>query len=168
MKPKNSKERRNSFFKFFLLFLFTVATIIFAIYFNYKVPTQENTILKQKFKLVEKDLEFQKEFTEEMNSIKTLMDSLDVPGTQKAYINSLISKKLVDLQTMIPTKDSTYKYDMYKSIVHLNIDIQKYKGRLFELRDAEEKIKECTDLLEKCNNNYDQALRDLDNVRLNN
>lgn len=165
MKPKNTKERRNSFLKFSLLFLVTVITIMVAVFFNFKVPTKENQLLKEQEKGIKKERTFQKEFSNEMTHVKVLLDSLDAPGTNRTYINSLISKKLVDLQGIIPTKDSTYNYNMYTRIVSLHVEIQEAKSRLNSLKDTESTIQEYKKTLEKCKDDYILMQRDLDACR---
>jgi len=176
MKPKNTKERRNSFLKerrnsflkFLALFLVTVGTIITAIYFNFKVPKKENTLLKEQAKAIKDEAKFQDEFYKEMFETKKLFDSLEVPGSNKAYLNSLISKKLVDLQAAIPTKDSTSKYDMYTRIVNLHVDLQESKDKLNDLSDTAETISQYEETLDKCKSDYIQLQRDMDVLRSQN
>lgn len=168
MKPKNVKERRNSFLKFLLLFVVTVGTIVTAVYFNFKVPTKENNLLKEQAKSIKNEIEFQNNFSDEMLEVKKLFDSLDVPSSNKKFVNSLISSKLVDLQAKIPTKDSTYRYDMYINVVRLNLDLLNSKERLYELRDAESTIKEYSETLEKCKEDYKQIQREIDILRRRN
>lgn len=165
MKPKNVKERRNSFLKFLLLFIVTVGTIVTAVYFNFKVPKKENDILKEEAKAIKKEMQFQNDFSDEMFNVKKLFDSLDVPGSNTKFTNSLISKKLVDLQGKIPTKDSTYRYDMYTRILTLHVDLQKTKEKLRDLKDAEGLIEEYKEALGKCKDDYTEIQRDMDRLR---
>jgi len=161
MKPKNSKERRSAFFKFLGLFVVTMLAILFAVYFNFKVPNQENTLLKAQVKAVEKEMVFQTSFSEEMDKIKGMIDSLSVPGQNISYENSKISERLVDLQKTIPTKDSTFRYDMYSNIVATYANLQQSQVKLIDLRDAQQKIDEYRIALEKYKNDLKQAERDL-------
>ncbi|OAB78753.1 type VI secretion system transmembrane protein TssO [Cochleicola gelatinilyticus] len=161
MKPKNSKERKSGFLKFLLLFFVTTGTIVGAVYFNFKVPTRENDLLKEQAKLIDKEVEFQNEFSEKMANVKNLLDSLSVPGTNTRYINSLIGKELVDLQKTIPTKDDTYRYDMYTQIVTLYTELQDSKEKLDELKDSEGTIAEYKEALEKCRDDLKTAEREL-------
>ena len=62
MKPKNSKERRNSFLKFLALFLVTVGMIMAAVFFTYRVPTKENALLREQSKVIDTAMEFQSGF----------------------------------------------------------------------------------------------------------
>lgn len=166
MKPKNVKERRNSFLKFLLLFVVTVGTIITAVYFNFKVPVKENSLLKEQAKYIKNEIAFQNKFSNEMLEVNKLFDSLDVPSSNKKFVNSLISNKLVELQAKIPSKDSTKRYDMYINVVRLNLDLLNSKERLYELRDAESTIEEYDTALEKCKDDYKQIQREIDAMRL--
>ncbi|WP_346882947.1 type VI secretion system TssO [uncultured Algibacter sp.] len=165
MKPKNSKERRNSFLKFLLLFLVTVGIIITAVFFTYKVPNKENTLLKEQAKAIEKEIEFQKGFYKETVSVKSMIDSLDVPGQNIDFQNSLISKKLAALQGKIPTKDSKINFDLYNNIINMYVELQVTKDKLRDLKGAESKIKEYKEALDKCKDDYQQAQRDLQVAR---
>ena len=161
MKPKNSKERRNSFLKFLLLFLVTMFSVIFAIYFNYKVPSKENELLREQAKVIEEDLEFQNTFYNEMEHVKGLIDSLDVLGQNNSYQNSLISAKLVEIKKSIPTEDESYRYDMYSSIVKLHAELQESKDELKSLKEAKSRIDEYKAALDKCKADLKQTERDL-------
>lgn len=161
MKPKNSKERRNSFLKFLALFLVTVGMIVAAVFFNYRVPSKENALLREQSKVIESEMEFQSGFFNEMGHVKRMIDSLDVPGQNTAYQKNLISSKLVELQKTIPTKDSTYLYDMHMTIIELYVELQSAKDKLHALRDAEGTIAEYKEALDKCNQYLKEAEREL-------
>ncbi len=161
MKPKNTKERRKAFFKFLLLFLVTIASILTATYFDFRVPKEENAILKSKVNRVEQEMKFQETFFKEMRKVKNMIDSLSVPGSNFSYQKMQISEKLVDLQKAIPTKDSTYRYDMYSDIIKLFIELQSSKTELHNLIDVKSTIAEYKDALDKCREDLKQSERDL-------
>jgi len=161
MKPKNTKERRKAFFKFLLLFLVTIASILTATYFDFRVPKEENAILKSKVNRVEQEMKFQEIFFKEMRKVKNMIDSLSVPGSNFSYQKMQISEKLVDLQKAIPTKDSTYRYDMYSDIIKLFIELQSSKTELHNLIDVKSTIAEYKDALDKCREDLKQSERDL-------
>ncbi len=166
MKPKNIKERRSGFLKFILLFVVVVGTMMTAIFFNFRIPKKENELLRERSRNMEREMTFQKEFSTEMLSSKALLDSLDIPGQNMLYINSLLSKKLVDLQQSIPRKDSTYRYDMYTSIVETLVNLQKIKNELKSLGNAKGRIKEYRTELEKTRQELKETKRDLDILRM--
>ena len=162
MKPKNSKERRNSFLKFSALFLVTVGMIMVAVFFTYKVPTKENAQLREETKVIGTAMEFQSGFFNEMESVKSMIDSLDVPGQNTAYQKSLITNKLVELQNTIPIKDDdTHLYDMHTTIIELYVELQTAKDKLHALRDAESTIEEYEEALDKCRSELKEAEREL-------
>jgi hypothetical protein len=166
MKPKNSKERRNSIFKFSLLFIFTVALIIITFFFDFdKVPLKENSVLREQSKAIKTELLFQEKFSSEMMVIRSLLDSLDTPGQNIQYINALINSKIVDLQKSIPEKDSTYRYNMYNSIVKSFVDLQGLKTKLKEFEDVDIKLGEYEEELERVNQELDKANQYLDAMR---
>lgn len=161
MKPKNSTERRNAFLKFLALFLVTLLTVVYAVYFNYKIPVKENALLKEKVKQVETEMAFQNKFTKEMKAIKAMIDSLDVKGQNIPYQKNLISARLVDLQKTIPANDSTINYDMYDNIIKLYVEMQETKGEILSLNDAKNTISEYKLALDRCQNNLKQTERNL-------
>lgn len=165
MKPKNSKERRNSFLKFLLLFVVTVGFIIVTVFFTFQIPKKENSLLKEDLKSVQKERTFQEDFQLEMSRVKKMIDSLDAPGQNFSYQNSLISDNLVDLQELIPTKDSNINYDLYKNIITTLIELQESKKRLKGLKDAENTIDDYKTALDKCKEDYKEIERDLDIAR---
>ncbi len=161
MQPKNTKERRNSFLKFLLLFILTSGTIVTAVFFTFKVPLKENTVLKTKVKKIDFELKFQDAFYDRMSNVKKMLDSLETPGSNTNYINLLIGKDLADMQESIPTKDSTYKYDMYSNVITLFLDMQTMKRKLKRLQHSENTIEEYKEALEKSRAEFQQLERDL-------
>ena len=162
MKPKNSKERRNSFLKFLALFLVTVGMIMAAVFFTYRVPTKENALLREQSKVIDTAMEFQSGFFNEMEGVQKMIDSLDVPGQNTAFQKRLINDKLIELKNTIPTMDDdTHLYDMHMTIIDLYAELQMAKDKLHALRDAESMIEEYKDALETCRRDLKEAEREL-------
>ncbi len=166
MKPKNTKERKSSFIKFLLLFILTTATIMAAVFFNFRVPQKENELLKERAKNVEREMRFQKGFANEVKVLQGMIDSLDLPGQNVSFLNELIGGKLAEMQSSIPRKDSTYRYDMYTGIIETFSDLQETKKELKSLDNAKKRIEEYEETLEKTRAELDQTKRDLDILRL--
>jgi len=166
MKPKNSKERRNSILKFLLLFLFSVTLIVITFFFDFnRVPLKENAVLRERSKTIEEEMKFQEKFSQEMIGIRSLLDSLDTPGQNVQYINALINSKIVDLQKSIPKEDSTYRYDMYNNIVKSFVDLQGFKTKLKDLEDVDTQLEDYESELERVNLELEKANRYLDALR---
>ena len=161
MKPKNSKERSASFIKFLVLFLVTVSMILVAVYFNFEIPEKENKLLREQAKVIDEEMEYQSNFFAEMQILKEMIDSLDVPGQNMSYQNSMISNQLVDLQEDIPPKGSSHVYDMHMAIIQLYVELQTATDKVNSLRDAEGTIAEYKEAFENCKKDLVQAEREL-------
>ena len=161
MKPKNRKERTNSFLKFLAIFIVTVSMIVVAVYFNFKIPEKENKLLREQAKVIDKEMEYQSNFFAEMRILKEMIDSLDVPGQNMSYQNSLISTQIVDLQKNIPPKGSSHVYDMHMAIIQLYVELQTATDKLHSLRDAEGTIAEYKEAYENCKEDLIEADREL-------
>ncbi|KAB1067302.1 hypothetical protein F6U93_12890 [Tamlana haliotis] len=166
MKPENIKARRSSFIKFLLLFILTTTIIVVAVFFNFRVPQKENALLKERAKNVEREMAYQKEFATEVMGLQAMIDSLDTPGQNLPFTNTLIHSKLADLQSSIPRKDSTYRYNMYTGIIETLVDLQATKNELHSLDDAKARIAEYKAVLAQTRNELEQTKRDLDILRI--
>jgi len=166
MKPKNIKERRSGFFKFVLLFTLVTITILWSVFFNFRIPKIENNLLKTRSKNIERDMKYQKQFAEEMISSKKMLDSFNTPGQNRLYLNSLLSSKLVDLQRSIPRKDATYRYEMYTTIIETLVNLQDSKNELKSLSESKKLIKEYRTELERTRQELKETKRDLDILRI--
>lgn len=161
MKPKNNKERSNSFFKFLILFVVTVTMILVAVYFNFKIPKKENKLLREQVEVIDKEMKYQSDFFSEMQILKQMIDSLDVPGQNTSYKNSLISTQIVDLQKNIPPKGPSHIYEMHMAIIELYVELQTATDKLNSLKDAEITIANYKEAYENCSNDLTQIEREL-------
>ena len=161
MKPNNSKERRNSFLKFLILFVVTVGMIVGAVFFSYQIPKKENAELRAHTKVLEDGMVFQKNFYNEMRIVKNMLDSLDAPGANVELERSSIGLKLAALEESIPTKDDTHLYDMHQKIITIFADLLKAEGKLYGLKDAEAEIEEYKEALDECRDDRDNLEREI-------
>lgn len=150
MKPKNSSERSSAFYKFLILFLVTTSTVVGAVYFNFKVPKQENSLLREQAQVFDDDLKFQKGFYKEMQSLLVMIDSLEKPGTIVDFEASQISSRLAALSSTIPGKDSTNLSDMNQEIIKLLLELKNDKVKLYQLRNAQGEIENLRKSLQNC------------------
>ncbi|SEK24732.1 hypothetical protein SAMN04487910_0068 [Aquimarina amphilecti] len=168
MKPKNSKERRNSVLKFALLFLFTAALIVTAFFFDFdRIPFKENEVLRERTAIVEKDAKFQKDFSKGMFKIEKLIDSLERPGKEDNlyYINRNLESEIGDLNEAIDPNDTTYRYKMYVNIVSSYRQIKELKAQLAKQKKEFQEFDEYKAALEKAREQLDRARSDLDRCR---
>lgn len=166
MEPKNKKERTTSVLKFSLLFLVTIILIVVATFFDFnRLPFKENSILRNKVTIADKELIYQKEFSSKSNEIKALIDSLDTPGQNIQYFNALINSKIVELQESIPEKDSTNNYEMYVNSLQSYVDIQELKTKLKSYDGVDAKLEEYRHELDRVTTKYNEAQRYLSSMR---
>ena len=147
--------------KFILLFCVTVAMVLVAVYFNFKIPEKENQVLRDELKTIKTESEYQNTFFTEMIVLHQMIDSLGMPGQNTSYENSRISAKIVELQKNIPPKSSTHVYDMHMAITQLYVELQNAKNRLNGLEQSETLITEYEMDLEKCKAELTQTKREL-------
>ncbi|MHA7059438.1 type VI secretion system TssO [Aquimarina sp. M1] len=168
MKPKNSKERRNSILKFALLFLFTVALIVTAFFFDFdRVPLWDNKVLRESLSSVEGDVRFQKDFSKSMFKIEKLIDSLNRPGKKEDlyYINRSLESEIGDLSETIDPKDTTYRYKMYVNIVSSYRQIKEMKALLSKQEEEFKKLEEYKNALRETRERLERVQSDLDLMR---
>jgi len=168
MKPKNSKERRNSVLKFAVLFLFTVALIVTAFFFDFdRIPFKENEVLRERKAVIEKKEKFQKDFSKGMFTIEKLIDSLNRPDKKEDlyYINRSLESEIGDLSETIDPKDTTYAYKMYVNIVSSYRQIKEMKALLSKQEAEVKKLEEYKTALRETREQLDKAKTDLDLCR---
>lgn len=166
MKPKNNKERQRSILKFALLFLVSTALIVVTFFFDFdRMPLRENKILREKVTNIESEIEFQKKFSSEIEEVISLMDSLKVDGANLEYTDALINNKMVEIENSIPSKDSTYRYKMYKNMIKSYINMHALDIKLRSFKNVDEKLTQYQAELQRLNNDLDVKNRTIDALR---
>ncbi len=159
MKPKNSKERRSSFIKFIALFVLVVTVLLVAVFFNFRIPKQENLLLKATIDEVEASEKYQKEFANEVNQVTRMIDSLDTVGVNKVFLNEVLVQRLAKVQESINNGEASDLHkDMYFTIIDSYEDLRKAKEELENLKDSKKKIDEYKAA-------YEKAKEDLDDLK---
>jgi hypothetical protein len=157
MEALNVKERSQAFWKFVLFFVFAVAAILLAVFFNYQVPKKENKILRDKADLYQAHTASEEKFAAAMGEANEYLDSLDKPGANVAYLNQLIGNKLAEL-TILQTKDNSAASKEDKIFLDIILKYQQSKTKLLELKDASDK-------LQKLQNDYNQCAQDKERLQ---
>ncbi|GAA3515725.1 hypothetical protein GCM10022393_32110 [Aquimarina addita] len=167
MKSKNSVERRNSILKFALLFIVTTALIVVTFFFDFdRILFKENEVLRERAIAVNKDIAFQKEFSEGMKKIKGLIDSLDTQGQDVSFLAQIINKDIADLQRSIPTEDDTYRYDMYTNIINSYLELKDTKIKMTKFKGVDETILQYKTNVLQLKNELNACERRLDSYQL--
>lgn len=161
MKPKNSKERSSSFIKFIGLFILVVTVLLIAVFFNFRIPKQENLLLKAKVDEVEASERYQKEFASEIVTVKGMIDSLDIEGGNRAFDNEILILRLAKIQESINNGEaSDSNKDMYFNIIESYEDLRKAKEELEDLKDAKERIEQLKEAYEKSDSDLKELTRE--------
>jgi len=156
MKLKNEKERSDLFLKFLLLFILTVSIVIFALFFDFKLP--KDLSVKQKAKLSEYNT-FHKSQKEVYNAVDSIILEIESFGVsnQDETLKSRIADKIGRLKDIPTQKDSGNSKFVKKleSVLtnYFNFKIKSTKGVDAtsdcekEKEELKEKLKECKDEL---------------------
>lgn len=146
----------------------TVSIIVVAIFFDFKtMPFKENEVLRSQAAAIEKENRFQEGFSQDLKDLRAMIDSLDIPGQNRAFVNSMLSSQIVKLKEKIPVKDSTYRYEMYNNVIWSFAEIQKLKEQVASYSDVESRLSEYKEELNKCRDQLSEEKRTVDALRRN-
>jgi len=134
----NSQDRNQAFLKFLLFFLVTLVLAILAVYFNYRLPVRENSMLQDEVNLQRQMDEGQSKFSAKMQEAIVLLDSLDKPGINYDQVSSQLDGKLTDL-SVLQLKDNTAYSRIDAAVVNQLFALEEKKK---DLRKAQEKVAE--------------------------
>ena len=158
----------SSILKFIVLFLFTTTLIAGALYFDFDlILAKENKNLREQLAETNKILSYQKRFAADVEEIKDLIDSLDIPGQNLSYMNQLLNSKIVDVQKTIPVEDTTYTYDMYNNVINSYLEIKEHKTQLLEYSDADKRLKEYKKEVDRLKEELRETQKSLDIYKQN-
>ena len=160
----NSKERNEAFLKFLLFFGITVALIIIAVYFNFRLPLKENSKLREKITLQTQEEMNQEKFTENMDKAMAYLDSLDKDPKNMESIDILLTGKIRDLATLQEKGYSPYA-KMNKVIIERMIELKDQKKQLFKLSDKANTLLEMERKLQYAETQLTQKQQEIDQLR---
>ncbi len=152
----NKKERFSAFALFMLMFGISTGVLIFALYFNFKLPLKENEVLKLENDKMISQSNYQKKFSNEFGKIRKLVDSLQKTPEKFVYIENTITKKLGDLDKEMP--DDTLSSKLFGRIIVNMQDLMIAKKALLENNDSSAKILELTNDKKDLQKRYDELL----------
>lgn len=104
----NSQERNQAFLKFLVFFLITVALIVAAIFFDYRMPVRENAILQDKLSTHRQQEHTQQLFVQRMLEVDALFKTLDSSKASPSQILRQIDAKLIGLSELQGSTNTLY------------------------------------------------------------
>ena len=157
----NKKERLNAFLLFLLMFFITTGVLITAIYFNFKLPLKENEVLKTENDKMNAQFTFNKVFTEKMEGISKLVDSLDNAPDSFQFIEQSINYELVDLKEKIPN-DSVVNPKLYENMILTVKSYVNVKKKLFLSKDSKKEVDDLKDEIKELEDDAKDLARKLE------
>jgi ABC-type sugar transport system permease subunit len=139
----NKKERNSAFLMFLLMFVITTGVLVFALFFDFRLPLKENEVLKAENEKIVKEFNYQKEFSEKYQNICKLIDSLDKTPEQFPYLEQTISSELVDLQKKADSLEVDSK--LYGNIILYTNKLVQSKKVTTQTNESQSKIDKLTD-----------------------
>src|SRR4051812_37668730 len=94
----NRQVRDQAFIKFIIFFLLTTAIIVIAIYFNFRIPSENSEILREKMMSNENQLYHQQQFINTMVTARNLMDSMSRSGQSNPFLERDVAKQIDSLK----------------------------------------------------------------------
>jgi cell division protein FtsB len=137
MEILNKKERYSAFILFFLMFAITTGVLIFALFFNYRLPVKENEVLKAENEKIAKEANFNRIFSDKLQYIGKLIDSLDKEPEKFPFIEQAISVETVDLKNK---SDSLDNAKLYQNVIINITSLVNAKKSLSQLKDTKNTI----------------------------
>ncbi len=160
--PINSKEHNSAFVKFMLFFLVTLAMAAGALYYNFKIPNKELSILRVRSELLRNQQVSQEKYKRVLNDVIDMLDKTD--SSSKLMMESELSVKIDALRNVSGIEDSSAAKKLHTSILYLVNKYKEAKFRLFDLKNFEEEIRDKNGKIAKLREDveyYKEKLRDL-------
>lgn len=167
MKSLNVKQRRKAFISFLFLFILTSSLVVAIVFFNLKVPEKENKYLHNRLNYLSLEGKQTEDFAHKMNKVKSLIDSMDIKGTNIEFTNQLISTELAVMRNKFISADSVAHVGMYNNIILTYLELKEAKIELLNLEDAKTDIESYIKIVEELKEKLEAKQRDLDIYRRN-
>ncbi len=132
MEVLNKQERQKAFLAFLIVFILTVTVILIAASFNFYMPKAENKVLKSDNEKLKKEMEYQTNFAVKIDSVRTVIDSINAPKQDNDFQQRLANVILADIYQKLP-KDSINNKKMYNNIILAYKQIIDYKKEIRSL-----------------------------------
>ena len=136
----NAYERNQAFLKFLAFFLLTTISIVCAVYVDFRgLPQKRQKLLEQQFANQRTELQVQQQFVLQMEKAKILLDSLDKSGNDRVKVETELTGKLTDMQTL-KMGDTSLNSKLNNTILDSFIELQRLKKELGELRSLRAEV----------------------------
>lgn len=93
----NSRERSQSFWKFFLFFFITILVVLLAVYFDFRMPLVENKKLKVEIADQRELSAYEDRFALRVEAVSNMLDSIEKNPANADNLHDQLDSKLKDL-----------------------------------------------------------------------
>ena len=135
----NAKQRNEAFVKFTVLFVLTIGVIIMAVYFDFRIPAEENIQIRKKLSNLENQLHQQEQFLTAMETSKKLIDSM----SKSEQFNPLLDREIVDQLNAIEKlakKSDGILGTMNRETFGLSYDYNELNKKLLQSKNAMQQV----------------------------
>lgn len=160
----NRQERNQAFLKFLFFFLLSTALIVAAIYFDIRIPTKDNEILREQVSRYKTQEMAQEKFVRSMDEAKQLVDSLSKPGANGVYLNQQVAGKIRELAEL-QYKDSSMFSRLNKNVIDVFLRYQVAVNASVQMGDLPQQLADYKAKYEQAQRDLDDTRRDLDLIR---
>lgn len=160
----NAKLRNLAFLKFFFFFFLTISIIIAAVYFNFRIPSKENDLLREKIRNHEGQQYHQEQYVVLTETTKTLIDSLNKGGQLNPLLEREIVKQLDVMRSPIYSDNNLYA-TTNKNTFNALYDHYILSKRVLQLGETIKQIDNLKKERDEYKTKYDEAQRDLNICR---
>lgn len=160
----NAKLRNEAFLKFFFFFLLTISIIVAAVYFDFRIPSKENDLLREKIRDHESQQYLQEQYTVLTETTKNLIDSLNKTAQLNPLLEREIVKQLDIMRSPIYSDNNVYG-TTNKNTFNALYDHYILSKRVSQLGDTIKQLDNLKKERDEYKARYDAAQRDLDICR---
>jgi len=160
----NAHERQQAFWKFLFFFVLSTALIVGTVYFDMRIPTKDNEMLREQVSHYKIQATAQEKFVKSMDEARALIDSLNKPGSNVVYLNQQVAAKIREL-TELQYKDSSIYSRLNKTVLDVYLRYQESTNKVVSLGDVPRQLEEYKSKYEQTQRDLDNARRDLDVIR---
>ncbi|WP_296151303.1 type VI secretion system TssO [uncultured Flavobacterium sp.] len=164
MEVLNKQERVKAFWLFFAVFSITIVIIVFAIFFNFQLPKEENEHLRTENDLLKKEFEFQQQFSYKIDSAKQYIDSINAPGQDNFFQEQIALKKLAEMYSILP-KDTLKGKKMYSNVILTYKQLIDSKKQIRNLTYNEKTMDSLAQIAQTFQEEYEKMKLDLEVCR---
>jgi len=154
----NNHERTQTFIKFLLFFFITVLVVVFAVFFDFRMPSVENKLLKSEVYDQRQMAANQDRFSNKHQVVTALLDSIERHPENADQIRLEFTNRLTELNNLNTATESgmttTGKlntalingFAKMNDLIKKNEDLTK---KLKRIEDLETQLRECREKLKE-------------------